>query len=199
MKRLLATLSVLALLTACVDTTGISPQSSKTSNPKSNPNAAVTVTEYGDLQCPACRAAYTIIDQPLLAQYGSQINFVWKQFPLTSLHQYAMAAAEASECAADQGKFWEFLDTDYTNQDQLNNQSLETWAKQLGLNMDLFDRCTKSHIKRKEILAEYDEGQKLGVQGTPTFFVNGQMIQDNTLDSIGKAITDAEGSIKQKL
>lgn len=199
MKRLLASLSVLALLTACVDTTGISPDSTKSTNPQSNANAAVSVVEYGDLQCPACRAAYTIIDQPMLKQYGSQINFTWKQFPLTSLHQYAMAAAEASECAADQGKFWEFVDLDYTHQDQLSTQSLQDWAKQLNLNMDLFGRCTKSHIKRKAILAEYGEGQKLGVQGTPTFFVNGQMIQDNTLDSIGKAITDAAGSMKQKL
>jgi protein-disulfide isomerase len=199
MKRLLASLTVLAILTACVDTTGISPASSKPVNPQSNGNAAVTVVEYGDLECPACRAAWTLIDQPMLQQYGTQIRFQFKQFPLTSIHPFAMEAAEASECAADQGKFWEFVDSDYTHQDQLSSQSLQDWAQQLNLDMSLFGRCTKSHIKRKAILAEYDEGTKLGVQGTPTFFVNGQIVQDNTLESIGKMITAAGGSIKNKL
>lgn len=193
----LLTLAVLAL-TACVDTTGLSADSTKPINPKSNPNAVVSVVEYGDLQCPACKGAYTLVVAPLLQKYGSQIRFEFRQFPLSSIHQYAMEAAEASECAADQGKFWEFVDTDYTHQEDLNSNALTQWGKDIGLDADLFDRCRRSHIKRSTILAEYDAGQKLGVNGTPTFFVNG-VIVSSTADALGKAIEEAIGNPGIKL
>ncbi len=195
---LFLTLSVVALTACGVDTTGLSAASSKPVNPKSNPNAVVSVVEYGDLQCPACKGAYTLVVGPVLEKYGSQIRFEFRQFPLSSLHQYAMEAAEASECAADQGKFWEFVDTDYTHQDQLNSAMLTQWGKDVGLDADLFDRCRRSHIKRPTILAEYDAGQKLGVNGTPTFFVNGQIVP-STLTDIGAAIEAAAGNPGIKL
>lgn len=187
------------LLTACnVDTTGISLQSSRGPNPKSNANAAVVVTEFGDLQCPACRAAQSQVVPQLLAKYGSQIRFEFKHFPLRSIHQYTMVDAEASECAADQGKFWEYEQLAYDKQPDLNSSAPETWAKQIGLDMNLFDRCTRSHIKKKEILADYDEGTKLGVQGTPTFFVNGKKVE-STVDAIGAAIDEAGKGAAQRL
>jgi hypothetical protein len=159
---LFLSLSVLVLSACGVDTTGLSADSSKPIHPQTNANSAVSVVEYGDLQCPACRGAYTLVDQPLIKQYGSQMSFTFQQFPLTSLHEYAMEAAEASECAADQGKFWEFVDIDYTNQDKLNSSVIDDWGKTLGLDMPLFDRCRASHIKRKVIQSEYDAGVKLG-------------------------------------
>jgi len=197
MKRFLATSFALLILAACgVDTTGISKDSSR--KPTGNPGAAVTVTEYGDLQCPACKAAYDTLDKPLLQKYGQQIAFEFKHFPLVTIHEHAMEAAEASECAADQGKFWEFLDTDYTKQADLSADALTQWGKDLGLNMDLFTRCRDSHIKRAEILADYKEGEKLGVQGTPTFFVNGTQVE-STMDALSAAIDKAQAGGGQRL
>lgn len=192
-------LSGALLLAACstIDTTGISDKSSRGPHPKTNPNVLVTVTEFGDLQCPACRAAQSSIVPPLLAKYGEQIKFEFKHFPLQSIHPYTMVDAEASECAADQGKFWEYEQLAYDKQPELNNSAPKKWVQELGLNMDLFDRCTRSHIKKAEILADYDEGIKLGVNGTPTFFVNGQKVQ-NTIESIGAAI-DIQTKLKEKL
>ncbi len=193
----LLSLSFLAL-TACVDTTGLSADSSKPVHPQSNPNATVSVVEYGDLQCPACRGAYELIDKPLLAQSGSYMRFEFKQFPLTGLHQYAMEAAEASECAADQGKFWEFVDIDYTNQDKLDTAMLDTWGQTIGLDMKLYDRCRASHIKKKTIEAEYNAGDALGVNGTPTFFVNGKIVP-STLADIWAAVKAESGDMGKKL
>src|SRR3989338_597285 len=148
MKRLLL-LSALLTLAACgVDTTGLSPESSKTIHPKSNPNAAVTVVEFADLQCPACRAAHLTLVGPLLEQRGQNIRYEFHHFPLSSAHRYAMASAEAAECAADQGKFWEYVDLNYINQDKLNPDTIDDWGEELKLDMDLYRRCRTSHIKR---------------------------------------------------
>ncbi len=198
MKRLLPLLAVSAalLLSACVDKTGLSETTSRT--PSGNPNGAVVVTEYGDIQCPACRTSFTALNQPLLAKYGTQIRFEFKHFPLRNIHRYALDLAEASECAADQNKFWEYLDLAYTKQDQLKNSSVRDWAKELGIDNDLFDRCTRSHIKRKTILADYDEGIKLGVQGTPTYFVNGRQTEA-TLDALSTAVEAGINGAAQRL
>jgi protein-disulfide isomerase len=189
MKRLLA-LTVLSLgLAACgVDTTGLTPTSSR--NPAGNPNAAVTVTEFADIQCPACRSAHLMLEKPLLEKYGQQIRFDFKHFPLQTIHQYALELAQASECAADQGKFWEFIDVAYQNQlelERLAHSAPATWAGGLGIDMDVFNRCLESRIKKDLVLADYDEGIKAGVQGTPTFFVNGQKT-DATMEALSAAI-----------
>jgi len=144
------------LLVACVDTTGITGDIHKMPHPKSNAVAAVTVVEYADFQCPACAAAHEKIVKPLLEQYGSKVRFEHRHFPLQSIHQYAMNLAEASECAADQGKFWEFADMAFEHQKELGVGVIRQWAQSLSLDMDLFDRCTKSHIKRDALIAEYD-------------------------------------------
>ena len=191
MKRYLLALALFAgaTLAACgVDKTGLSADSYKT--PTGNPAAAVTVTEYGDFQCPACGAAYLQIVKPLLQKYGSTIRYEFKQFPLQSIHQYALLAAEASECAADEGKFWQFVDLDYTHQQELSKDALYNWADQLGLNKDRFDRCLRSGIKQKAVLADYDQGTGLGVDATPTFFVDGKKIE-LSVDAIGAAIEAA--------
>jgi protein-disulfide isomerase len=174
MRTLLLLAAPLALLAACVDTTGLTSTIHTDVHPSTSQNALVTVTEYADLQCPACRSAHGTLVQPLIEKYGTKIAYDFRHFPLSSIHRYAMEAAEASECAADQGKFWEFVDNDYENQTDLSSDTLRDWAKDLGLDEDLFGRCLDSHIKRKAIQASYDEGSAKGVQGTPTFFVNGQ-------------------------
>lgn len=191
-KTLLLTLA----LTACVDTTGISGESSRP--PAGNPQAAVLVEEFADLQCPSCRAANETLKIPLLQKYGTQIAFVHRHFPLRAIHRYAMELAEASECAADQGKFWDYVDMAYDRQPDLKKGSAAGWAEDLALDMDLFDRCTRSHIKRDTIQADYDEGITRGVQGTPTFFVNGQQTPA-TIDGLSAAIDAALSQTIQRL
>ncbi len=198
MKKFFQPLLLTLLLSACVDTTGISAESSRTVHPSTDANASVTVTEYGDFQCPSCAGAQERIVKPLIAKYGKQIAFEFAQFPLQAIHPYAMIAAEASECAADQGKFWEFTDLVFTNQTTLSPNALNEWATQLGLDVDLFSRCVKSHIKRPAIQAEYDAGKELGVGGTPTFLVNGKKVE-STVDAISAAIDEAKKGIGTRL
>jgi protein-disulfide isomerase len=180
--------SSLSLLAACtsVDTTGISPESSKTAK---GPSAAlVTLTEYGDLQCPACKSAHTTLNKPLLEQFGDKIRFEFRHFPLRSIHPYAYKAAMASECAADQGKFWEFLDLNYEKQNDLKNAPYAEWAATLGLDADLFNRCLTSEIKGDAVSADLAEGTRLKVNSTPSYFVNGVAVKTNTLEEIATLI-----------
>ncbi len=190
MRKLLLLAAPLTFLAACVDTTGLTATIHTDLHPRTSQNALVTVTEYADLQCPACRSAHGAVIQPLIEKYGTQIGYDYRHFPLASIHRYAMEAAEAAECAGDQGKFWEFIDTSYVNQKDLSSVVLRTWAKELALDVDLFDRCVDSHIKRKAIQASYDEGIARGVGGTPTIFVNGQKAVA-TLDDLSEAIDAA--------
>lgn len=178
-------LSLAFLLAACVDTTGISPESSKP--PRGNPQSVVQVVEYADLECPACRAAHTSVVQPLLQKYGTQIRYDYKHFPIRSIHRYTLELAEAAECAADQGKFWEYVDAAFENQQQLAKGKAAEWGSALVADADLFSRCVRSHIKRDAILAEYDAGTAMGVKGTPTFLVNGKQFPA-TVEDLSAAI-----------
>jgi protein-disulfide isomerase len=202
MKRTFQTFLKLLLLTsflsACVDTTGLSPSSSRGPSPKSTPDARVVVWEYADLQCPACRAAHEKLTTPLLEAHGKDIRFEFRHFPLRTLHRYALEAAEAAECAADQGKFWEFVDLAYEKQPELSTAALKTWAGELTLDMDLFGRCTASQIKKDMIMGEFEAGKALGVGGTPTFFVNGTKVEA-VMEQLTEAITAASATGIEKL
>lgn len=199
MKRYLFAPAVLLLLAACtVDTTGISAESSRPPHPRSNINSAVLVEEFIDLQCEACRAAQTRVVKPMLEQYGSQIRYEVKYFPIYPHHQYAFIAAEAAECASDQGKFWEFEEMNYENQPDLSPQTLRKWAQTLQLDMDLFERCLKSGIKRDIVEATQAEGEQRGVNGTPTFFVNGKRVE-STIEAIGAAVQEAASGAAMRL
>ncbi len=185
MHKLLASLSLVCLLSAC--STGGATSSRP---PQGNPNATVLVEEFADFQCPACRTAHATVSKPIVAKYGSSIRFEFKHFPLRSIHRFALDAAEMSECAADQGKFWEFTDLAYEHQEDLSIETLMEWAESLGLDTDRAERCYKSHDKRSIVLADYKEGRDRGVQGTPTFFVNGQQVQTG-VDTLSAAIDQA--------
>ncbi len=196
MKHLLPLSAAAFLLVACTDTTGLSKESSRTV--RGNADAVVTVSEFADLQCPACRVAHGKISAPLLEKYPSQIRFEYKHFPLRSLHRYALEAAMAAECAADQGKFWEYIDLVYAEQQKLDVMQLSEWAKMLSLDAGLFDRCLKSEIKRETVLADYEAGSELGVSGTPTYFVNGEKVESG-FDTVSAAIDAVLGGGMQKL
>ena len=130
MKTPLPLLSLCLFLTACGEVEVSSRQ------PKGNPNASVLVEEFADLQCPACAAAHSRIVEPLLDKYGTEIRFEHKHFPLRSIHRFALDASEMSECAADQGKYWEYIDIAFTNQSDLSLDSIVEWAEALGLDAD---------------------------------------------------------------
>lgn len=179
----------LFLVSCGVDTTGLTSESTRI--PQGNPSALITVTEYADLQCPACKASHELINGPIISKYNGNIRFEFKHFPLQTIHQFALEAAEASECAADQGKFWPFIDLVYAQQDDLNSAQLQTWAKELSLDTALFDRCMKSHIKKDAVLADYNAGQAAGVNSTPTYFVNNTKVPSNTFEDITAAIEAA--------
>jgi len=198
MKRLIPALALSFALAACVDTTGLSAELSRGPHPKTNADSTIVVTEFADLQCPACMAAHTQIVKPLIEKYGTRIRFDFVHHPLRSLHRFALDAAEASECAADENKFWEFEELAFTNQPQMSKETIREWAQSLGLDMEKFDRCTQSHIKKKAILAEYETGRTAGVTGTPTFFVNGQKV-NSSLEEISKAIDGTQATAKPKL
>lgn len=198
-RLLLSSASVL-LFAACVDTTGISKTTTRPPHPKSNANAAVTVEEFADFQCPACKAAHTVILEPLLEKYGKNIRFEFRHFPIASIHRNALTAAQGGECAADQNKFWEFETLDYTEQEKLvkSPDAVFEWAEKLELDMELFRRCMKSGIKKDIVMADYNAGRELGVKGTPTFFVNGERV-DSEIEKIEAAIDAKLKEMQQKL
>ncbi len=197
MKKYIILTSAAVFLAACgVDTTGIKTDSSKI--PKGNPNASVIVTEFSDFQCPACRVAYELVTKPLEQKYGDKVRFDLKQFPLP-MHEYALQLAEASECAADQGKFWEFVDKVFEEQLKMDQEKppravsaddIDKWEKDLGLDNDLFTRCTASHIKRKAVMAEFDEARAKNIEGTPTYLVNDTVVKTDPAE-LEKAIDAA--------
>jgi protein-disulfide isomerase len=108
--------------------------------------------------------------------YGDKIRFVYRDFPLTSLHQYAEKAAEASECADDQGKFWEYHDLLFANQSALDVDSLKSYAAQLGLDTAKFNDCLDSGKQTAEVQKDAQDAKSYGATGTPAFFINGVLV-----------------------
>lgn len=199
MRWYLLPLSFLSfLLVACVDKSGLSAESRKGPHPQSNTTSPIVIHEFGDFQCPACRAAQTKIVKPLLKEYGAKIRFEFKHFPIVSLHRHAMVAAQAGECAADQGKFWEFVDFVYEKQSAMRADVFPEWARELQLDVPLFERCVRSRIKKGVVLEDYEEGKGVGVKGTPTFFVNGEQVPSE-LPAITGAIDALVAKVRQKL
>jgi len=160
-----------------------------------NPNAKVTVVEYGDYQCPYCQQ-YSMVFKQVQDKFSDKVKFQFRNFPLSSLHPNAVAAARAAEAASLQGKFWEMHDQLYDN----NNWAVwtkagdpiplfNTYAQQLGLNVTQFKKDFASEKVNNTINADKAEGSRLGVKGTPAFFVNGNEEKfTNTLPSFEKVI-----------
>ena len=140
-------------------------------------NAKVKIVEFSDFECPACKAATQAV-KALDEKYGYQIKIEFKYFPLISIHRNSFLAAMAAECANDQGKFWAYHDKLFAHQDSLEKSVLLQFAKDLNLDMNSFVACLDSGAKSKIILADMAEGNNLGFNGTPTFFVNGEKVEN---------------------
>jgi protein-disulfide isomerase len=137
-----------------------------------SPDALVTLVEYGDYECPFCRAAQPVVAE-LLRRVGDDMLFAYRHFPLTQIHPYAFDAALAAEAAGAQGAFWPMHELLLANQERLQPHDLLAYAKALGLDLDRF--ATDLELRRYEpkVRADFIGGVRSGVNGTPTFFVNG--------------------------
>lgn len=168
----------------------------KTGGTIGNPNSKVVVTEFGDYQCPACGQWHPFIKGTVIPQYQDKILFVFKNFPLTKPHPNAQSSAQAVEAAGLQGKFWEMHNLMYENQDQWStqkdpNSKYEEYARQIGLNIDQWKKDKDSAKIKDLIAADVALGEKLNLPGTPSFLVNGVVIQTNSEADLTKAIDQA--------
>ncbi len=139
-------------------------------------DAPVTIIEFSDYQCPFCKRFRDETLDQILETYEGKVRFVYRDFPLSSVHPYAQKAAEASECADDQGKSWEYHDILFANQSVLDVASLKTYADQLGLDTATFNECLDEGKKSSEVGKDSEDARASGVTGTPAFFINGQLV-----------------------
>ena len=141
-------------------------------------DASVTLVQYGDYECPYCGAAYPII-KDVQSRMGERLRFVFRNFPISTSHPHAEQAAEAAEAADSQGKFWEMHDLLYENQRKLRDQDLRVYAQELGLDVELFDKELAEHVHADRVHEDFMSGVRSGVNGTPTFYINGVRHDDS--------------------
>ena len=149
------------------------PVSDERDHIQGTPDAPVTLVEYGDYECPYCGAAYPIIKE-IQARMGDRLRFVFRNFPITTSHPHSQQAAEAAEAASAQGKFWEMHDILYENQEHLQEQDLAVYGERLGLQVDRFTTELAEHTHLERVREDFMSGVHSGVNGTPTFFINGR-------------------------
>jgi protein-disulfide isomerase len=139
------------------------------------PDAPVTIVEYGDFECPNCKLAFPAV-KLLLQRYGADIRFAYRHFPLEQPHPHALPAAEAAECAAAQGRFWQMHDLLFENQLQLERHDLEEYARRIELDVPRFAAELDGHAYVSRIRGDVESGTRSHVRGTPGFFVDGRIV-----------------------
>lgn len=165
---------------------------------RGRPDAAVTIVEFTDYECPFCRDYFSKTLPAITEKYGERIRYVVMNYPLETLHANAVGAAEAAECAADQGKFWEYHDALFTTP-SLTAVSLRALAGTMKLDSRKFTTCLDMREKSRLVQKDVALGTSLGVTGTPTFFVNGRILEGaQPLPIIEKAIDDAFAAAAKK-
>jgi protein-disulfide isomerase len=152
--------------------------------------APVTIVEFSDYQCPYCSRAEIVVDE-VLKKYGDKVRLVYRDYPL-KFHQNAEIASQGAECAEDQGKFWEMHKALFANQQKLAATDLVETAGGIGIDKEKFKACLDSGKYKAEVQKDFEDGQKYGVNGTPTFFINGiPMVGARGVDAFAEII-DAE-------
>jgi protein-disulfide isomerase len=139
-------------------------------------DAPIVIVEFSDYQCPFCKRWHDQVYESLMAAYPSQIRLVYRNLPLTQLHPQAMASAEASLCAGEQNAYWQYHGKLFENSDVLTDDIFSTLATDLGLDMAAFETCMTEHKFQAEIQTDMQFAIDLGIQSTPTFFINGLAI-----------------------
>lgn len=138
--------------------------------------AAVTIVEFSDFQCPFCRQSFPIIRE-LEKYYQGKIKVIYRDFPISQIHPDAMLAHLAANCAYEQGKFWAMHDKIFQNQERIKENDLKNYAAQIGLDRMAFNSCLSSNKYTQEINEDLQNGLTLGVSGTPTWFINGYKLE----------------------
>jgi len=143
-----------------------------------SPTAPVVIVEYGDFECPFCGRLFEGAVKKIKDTYvkTGKVQLVYRHFPLNAIHPQAQKAAEASECAGEQGQFWPYHDILYEKKNQLSISNYKVWATELGLNANQFNNCLDSDKYAGEVSDDLEEGTILGVNGTPATFVNGRLV-----------------------
>lgn len=196
---LFSAIVVAALLLRKPQTSSSSPQTTSASGvqpgadpprSKGDPNAPVVIEEFGDLQCPPCAALHPELGR-IMNEYGpSRVRLIFRHFPLTQMHPYALDAAYATEAAALQGKFWELQDWMYTHQQEWSaapnaRQMFLQQAHNLGMNLDKFRQDMNSAEVKQRVILDFRRGVSMGVQGTPTLFIDGRQVAQEQMTSDG--------------
>lgn len=158
-----------------------------------DPNAPVTLEEFSDFQCPACRSWYQTVEPLIIENYvaSGQVRFVYRNFPFIGPESFQ--AANASMCAAEQGRFWDYHDMLFANQTGENigaftTRRLTAFAETLGLDVDAFNECLRSNRYQEEINQDLARGRNAGVRGTPTIMLNGRIMQSSSYEFLQQQI-----------
>ena len=149
--------------------------------------AEAVVVVFEDFQCPFCKQEAPILRR-IMSKYGDRVRFIYRHYPIDSLHPEAVQAAEASECAHEQGKFWQFHDKIYFSSDRLSTDTLLRYAEQVGADQVQFERCLSERRYQEIVESDIADAKKAGVVGTPTFYFDGQRIEGAIPENIFEEI-----------
>ena len=165
--------------------------------PSTGPDdAPITIVEFSDFQCPYCQAWYQQTYPQLMAAYPNQIRFVYRDLPLP-MHPEAVPSAEAADCAGEQGAFWQFHDALFSSKYSLGRAGYEQYAADLGLDTAAFTTCLDDHRYQAEVQADAADAAKLGLNGTPSFVINGRILIGALPFADFKTIIDEELAAKK--
>jgi len=154
------------------------------------PDAPVTIVEFSDFECPFCKQASATMAS-VMAKYPGKIRFVYRDFPLENIHPQARRAALAARCAGQGGKFWEYHDVLFAQSPKLAPDDLRRYATQVGLDTGKFDACLASSATDAALQKDIEEGNKLGITGTPVFYINGRAVRGaQRIDAFARVIDD---------
>jgi protein-disulfide isomerase len=161
-------------------------------------DARVTLVEYGDYECPHCGRAYPIVKE-VQRRLGPKLRFIFRNFPLSESHPHAQHAAEAAESAGAHGRFWEMHDVLFEHQQALDDRHLVGYAAALGLDAAVFEQDLRAHTYKTRVREDFTSGVRSGVNGTPTFFINGVRFDeswdpDTLTDALKAAASTRRGS-----
>jgi protein-disulfide isomerase len=156
---------------------------------KGNASAVVTIVEFTDFECPSCGAFQPVIDE-VMKEYGDRVRLVVRDFPLGQ-HKHAMKAAEAAEAAREQGRYWEYITLLFQNQKALAVENLKEYASTLGLDRARFDEALDSGRFKEKVQRDIQDGTRIGVNSTPSIFINGRIVRERSLDSLKSALEAA--------
>jgi protein-disulfide isomerase len=175
----------------------LTPRVSARDHVQGSATAPVTLVEYGDYECPHCGTVYPIIKQ-IQQHFGEALRFVFRNFPLNQIHQHAEHAAEAAEAAGALGKFWPMHDIIFEHQTALGDRDLVTYAEAVGVDSRSVAEALAKHTYTEQVKEHFTGGVRSGVNGTPTFFINGERY-DGAHDyaSLREALTEAGATARK--